>query len=83
MKVYQFGSSVDAGGEEKANDIDLIIVSDKPVDICLYSEREWELFGSGGVSDRGKRVVLHPNQGLKHFPVDRVRLVKDASGEMY
>ncbi len=66
MRVFQFGSSLQ--NEEEANDIDIIIVSDKPIDICLYSEKEWEEFEKEGTSTSGKRVVLHPNQGVKSMP---------------
>lgn len=78
MKIYQFGSSLI--NEEKANDYDLIIVSDKPVDICLYSEEEWEQFKKVGFSISGHRIVAYPNQGVKTFPKDRKKLgVKNES----
>ncbi len=58
MEVYQIGSSID--NPETANDLDLIVVSDKPVDICLYTESQWIDFQAKGQSNVGHRVVIHP-----------------------
>ena len=69
MRVFLYGSAM--ADEQAANDIDLMVVSDKPVDLCVYSEAEWEAFKESGVSTAGKRVVLHPNQGIKRWPVKR------------
>jgi hypothetical protein len=75
MRIFQIGSSLK--NESTANDIDLIIVSDKPVDICLYSKKAWAEFQLNGFSETGKRVVLHPNQGRKLFPENRKELFRD------
>ncbi len=69
MEVFLYGSALE--NEQTANDIDLIVVTDKPVDLCVYSEAEWEAFKISGVSKVGKRVVLHPNQGVKVWPKKR------------
>ena len=60
MKVYQIGSSID--NPETANDLDLIIVCDKPVDIAMYTTDDWETFVHNGGSNKGQRVVLHPRK---------------------
>jgi len=60
MKVFQIGSSI--CNPDTANDLDLIVVSDKPVDICLYTTADWEMFLANGGSSRGQRVVLHPRK---------------------
>ena len=58
MKVFQIGSSID--NPEEASDLDLIIVSDKPVDICVYTEQQWLQFEENGGSSDGRRIVIHP-----------------------
>lgn len=60
MKVFQIGSSIDS--PETANDLDLIIVCDKPVDIAMYTVDDWNMFVHNGGSSRGQRVVLHPRK---------------------
>lgn len=60
MKVFQIGSSIE--NPDTANDLDLIIVSDKPVDICLYTTADWEKFIRNGGSWVGQRVVMHPRK---------------------
>ncbi len=69
IRVFLYGSSLD--NEQTANDVDLIVVSNKPIDICVYSETEWNEFEKSGISTAGKRVVLHPNQGIKSWPSKR------------
>ncbi len=69
MEVFLYGSILE--NEQTANDVDLIVVSDKPVDICVYSKVEWKAFKVSGVSKAGKRVVLHPNQAIKSWPKKR------------
>ncbi len=65
MRIYQIGSSIE--DPATANDLDLLIVSDKPVDICLYTLDDWEEFLSNESSCHGQRVVLYPrkNKGSK------------------
>ena len=58
MKVFQIGSSIDT--PEIANDLDLIVVSDKPLDVCLYTESQWKNFQTNGHSSEGHRTVIHP-----------------------
>ena len=58
MNVFQIGSSLE--NEKTANDLDLLIVSDKPVDICLYTSEQWQEFIKIGSSDTGRRIVMHP-----------------------
>jgi hypothetical protein len=58
MKIFQIGSSIDT--PEISNDLDLIIVSDIPVDMCLYTEEQWEDFKTNGHSSKGHRTVIHP-----------------------
>ncbi len=60
MKIFQIGSSID--NEDTANDIDLLIISDKPIDICLYTPEEWDEFIKKGGSSEGQRVVLYPKK---------------------
>ncbi len=60
MKVFQIGSSIE--NPDKANDLDLIIVSDKPVDICLYTTADWKKFIEDGGSCHGQRIVMHPRK---------------------
>ena len=60
MKVFQIGSSIE--NPDKANDLDLIIVSDKPVDICLYTTADWKAFVRNSGSCHGQRIVMHPRK---------------------
>ncbi len=69
-EIFLYGSSLDGEG----NDIDIIIVSDKPVDVCIYTPREWKsLNDKGRIMCRG-RTVLHPTmcKVLRETPL-RVR----------
>jgi len=72
MKIFQIGSSLD--DEDKSNDIDLLIVSNKAVDICLYTEEEWKQFEQTKVTPHGHRVVICP-PARKIFPLAK-RLLK-------
>ena len=58
MQVFHYGSSI--VDEDSANDIDLIVVTDKPVDLCLYTPEQWAEFEVEGYSTEGHRVVIHP-----------------------
>ena len=60
MMVFQIGSSIE--DPDNANDLDLIVVCDKPVDICVYTESQWKDFMLNGGSDKGHRVVLYPSK---------------------
>ncbi len=60
MKIFQIGSSIE--NPDTANDLDLIIVSDKPVDICLYTIADWKKFTENGGSCHGQRIVMHPRK---------------------
>ncbi|KKK50429.1 hypothetical protein LCGC14_3125130, partial [marine sediment metagenome] len=40
-KVYQIGSSLK--DPKNAKDLDLLVISDKPVDICIYTPEEWSM----------------------------------------
>lgn len=59
MRVFQIGSSLVS---KTPNDFDLLIVSDIPVDICLYSEAEWEKFIKNKGSNQGHRIVIYPKK---------------------
>ena len=63
IEVYQVGSSLT---KEDSNDIDIILVSDLPIDICVYSKADWEIFKELGVSSHGKRLKIYPNK-MKHL----------------
>ncbi len=71
MEVYQIGSSIDNPAE--ANDLDLLIVSDKPIDICLYTPAQWSDFIKNKGSAEGRRIVIHP---LKHKGNKLKKMVK-------
>ena len=58
MEIYLIGSSIKS--PDTANDLDLIVVSDKPVDICLYTSQQWQDFQDNDQSCEGRRVVIHP-----------------------
>lgn len=58
MEVYQIGSSIN--NTKNAKDLDLIIVCDKPVDICVYTDKQWLEFNKNGGSDKGRRIVMFP-----------------------
>lgn len=60
MKVFQIGSSIE--NPDTANDLDLIIVSDKPVDICLYTTADWKAFIKNGGNCHGQRIVMFPRK---------------------
>jgi len=60
MRVFQIGSSIE--NPDTANDLDLIVVSDKPVDVCLYTTADWEEFVKNGGSCHGQRVVMYPRK---------------------
>ena len=63
IEVYQFGSSLT---EENPNDVDIILVSDLPIDLCVYSKAEWANFKKVGISSKGKRIKFYPNK-MKHL----------------
>ena len=60
MKVFHIGSSIE--NPDEANDLDLLIVCDKPVDICLYTTADWKKFIEDGGSCHGQRIVMHPRK---------------------
>ncbi len=60
MKVFQIGSSLI--DEESASDFDLLIVCDKPVDLCFYTTEQWEEFKEQGHSEHGQRIVVYPRK---------------------
>ena len=60
MKIFQIGSSIE--NPDTANDLDLTIVSDKPVDICLYTTADWKEFVRNSGSCHGQRIVMHPRK---------------------
>lgn len=72
-KVFQIGSSIDS--PETANDLDLIIVSDKPVDICVYTEVQWRGFVQHGGSAEGQRVVIYPREWKGNKLTKKVQLL--------
>ena len=72
IKVYQYGSSLDS---EHPNDIDLFVITDKPVDLCIYTPDEWEKFRRTGKSTKGRRIVIYPCRH-KPFP-PKIRRLKD------
>lgn len=57
-KIYQIGSTLST--KKEPNDLDLLIVSDIPVDICLYSTKQWDKFLKEGKSSEGSRIVIYP-----------------------
>lgn len=59
-KVYQIGSSLK--DPKNAKDLDLLVISDKPVDICFYTEKQWKDFEAKGQSDLGQRIVVYPRK---------------------
>jgi hypothetical protein len=65
MRIIRIGSSIDNPGS--CNDIDLLLITNKPVDICVYTPEDWEDFKRTGISSKGHRVVIHPRK-IKTFP---------------
>lgn len=64
--VFLYGSSL--RDFQNASDLDLIIVTGKPVDICVYTPEEWgELSTNGEILCRG-RTVLYPSSYKKLHP---------------
>lgn len=62
-QIFLYGSVLQ--GDEDANDIDLIVVTNNPVDVCVYTPEEWvELNSKGGILCRG-RTVLYPSSYKK------------------
>ena len=72
MKVFQIGSSLT---KDNPNDFDLLVVSDIPVDICVYTEEQWMRFNDNGGSDEGHRIVVHPPK-RKSYP-EMVELLRE------
>jgi len=66
IKIIQIGSSLE--NEKQANDIDLLIIADKPVDIGIYTPDEWEKFKHTGINKLGRRIVIWPLEE-KIFPL--------------
>jgi hypothetical protein len=66
MKIIRIGSSID--NPDTCNDVDLLLITNKPVDVCVYTTKEWENFKHTGTSSNGHRVVIHPGK-IKTFPV--------------
>ncbi len=57
IEIHQIGSSLE---NDSPNDYDFLIVTDKPVDICIYTPEQWILFKKHGWSTEGCRTVIHP-----------------------
>jgi len=74
MKVFQIGSTIT--DKQTPNDLDIVVVSNIPVDICLYTTEQWQQFKNTGTSISGHRVVLYPPKA-KRFPTrgKRVQLL--------
>ena len=73
MQVFHYGSSVTE--EKSANDIDLIVVADKPVDLCIYTPEQWERCRSNGHSSEGHRTVIYPAKD-KPWQKERIKELK-------
>ncbi len=73
MIIYQIGSSLT--DVKTAKDFDLLIIVDKPVDICLYTTKQWQDFNSKGFSDVGQRVVLYPAKRKNNNLKEKLRLL--------
>jgi len=73
MRVIQIGSSLKS---DTPNDFDLLVVSDIPVDICLYTTEQWEIFKQQGQSSEGRRVVIHPPKP-KSFQTNAAELTRE------
>ncbi len=73
--IFLYGSSL--GNLQDAADLDLIIVSEKPVDVCVYTPEEWEELNSKGeILCRG-RTVLYPSsyKKLRQRPLLKKRIL--------
>ncbi|KKN64867.1 hypothetical protein LCGC14_0487010 [marine sediment metagenome] len=70
MQVFHYGSSI--VDEKSANDIDLIVVTDKPVDLCIYTPEQWAEFKATGHSTEGHRTVIHPAKS-KSWQKERIK----------
>ncbi len=62
FKVFLIGSSIK--NPETANGLDLIVVSDKPIDLCIYTPEQWDEFKRDSQSDKGQRIIIYP-QAMK------------------
>jgi len=61
--VFLYGSSLK--NLQNVADLDLIIVTEKPVDVCVYTPEEWkELNSNREILCRG-RTVLYPSSHKK------------------